>query len=59
MNTEEKLIQKLRECVTAIKCCGHEVDRRGIVFKPEIGIAFLKSIQDVINEYEKKETKNA
>ena len=50
---EDELIQKLKECISAIKCCGFEIDSRGAVWKPEIGQSFVESIEKLIQKAEK------
>lgn len=52
-DNEIKLRQKLHECISAIQSSGYVEDRRGIVFKPDIGIAFIKSIEKVLDETNK------
>lgn len=49
-NEEIKLRRKLHECISAIMCCGFIRDERGVVYKPEIGEAFIKSIEKVLEE---------
>lgn len=49
-DNEIKLRQKLHECISAIMCCGFITDERGVVYKPEIGEAFIKSIEKVLEQ---------
>jgi len=50
---EKELLSKLKQCLSAMECCGFEIDVRGKVYKPEIGEAFIKSVKDLINKIDK------
>jgi hypothetical protein len=43
-----EMLSKLHQCISAMQSCGSINDERGLVYTPQIGIAFVKSIEELI-----------